>query len=434
MISSIWEKETKLPQFEALKGDLKTDVLIVGGGLAGLLCAYFLEQKGVNYVLVEADRICSGVTANTTAKITSQHSLIYEKLINQFGIEKAGMYYEANEQAVEKYRALCKNISCDFEEKDSYVYSLDRRDKLEEELSALLKIGAKADFKENTDLPFKTAGAIRFKNQAQFDPLKFANHICKNLNIYENTKVLEYCGNCFKTSGGKIYSKKTIVATHFPIFNKHGSYFLKIYQHRSYVIAYENAPIPQGMYIDENKKGLSFRNYKDLLLLGGGSHRTGKQGGSYNELSDFARRYYPNAKEVCRFATQDCMTLDDVPYIGRYSKNTANLYVATGFNKWGMTSSLIAAELLCDLVLEKGNKYAELFSPSRSILHPQLALNALEATVNLLTPTAPRCPHLGCALKWNRAEHTWDCPCHGSRFSEKGKLINNPATDDLNIK
>ena len=434
MINSIWRNETKLPEFPQLKGDIKTDVLIIGGGMAGLMCAYTLQQKGIDYILVEADKICGGVTQNTTAKITSGHSLIYDKLINRFGVEAAKLYYKAGEQALEKYKTLCQNISCDFEEKDSFIYSLSDRQKLEKEMYALKKIGAKADFRESINLPFKTVGAVRYKNQAQFNPLKFATAICKDLKIYENTKVLDFGGNCYKTNGGRITAQKVIVATHFPIFNKHGSYFLKMYQHRSYVIAYKNAPILDGMYLDENEKGLSFRNYKDIWLLGGGSHRTGKQGGNYNELLGFAKKHYKNAQEVCRFATQDCMTLDSVPYIGRYSKNTPNLFVITGFNKWGMTSSLIGAELLCDLILERANKYEELFSPSRSILHPQLAVNAFESAVNLLAPTAPRCPHLGCALKWNSAEHSWDCPCHGSRFSKGGKLLNNPATDDLNIK
>ena len=184
------------------------------------------------------------------------------------------------------------------------------------------------------------------------------------------------------------------------------------------------------MYVDENNQGLSFRMHKDMLLLGGGGHRTGKRGGSYRELEDFAERYYPSARIKEKWATQDCITLDGMPYIGRYSRGTEGLYVATGFNKWGMTSSMISAALLSDLILGRENKYARLFSPSRSILHPQLAINAAESLVGLVTPTTPRCPHLGCALKYNRADHSWDFPCHGSRFTEEGELICGPATDD----
>ncbi len=124
------------------------------------------------------------------------------------------------------------------------------------------------------------------------------------------------------------------------------------------------------------------------------------------------------------------MSLDGVPYIGQYSKGTPGLYVATGFNKWGMTSAMTAAMILTDLVLERDNPYAPAFAPSRSILHPQLAVNGLESICGLMAPTVPRCPHMGCALKYNPQEHSWDCPCHGSRFGEDGSLIDNPAVDD----
>ena len=139
------------------------------------------------------------------------------------------------------------------------------------------------------------------------------------------------------------------------------------------------------------------------------------------------------AAEKYHWATQDCMTLDGIPYIGTYSAGMENLYAATGFHKWGMTASMVSAIILCDLVQGKKSPYADVFSPSRTILRPQLAVNAFEAIASFLTPTAKRCPHLGCALKWNPYEHTWDCPCHGSRFAEDGSLIDNPATGDLKL-
>jgi len=186
------------------------------------------------------------------------------------------------------------------------------------------------------------------------------------------------------------------------------------------------------MYLGAEEDGLSFRDYGDTLLLGGGGHRTGKKGGGWGPLVAFARRAYPKAKEVCRWAAQDCVTLDGIPYIGAYSGGTKGLYVATGFGKWGMTTAMAAAMLLTDLVRGKESPYAGLFSPSRGMmLRPQLAANVLESTVNLLTPTLPRCPHLGCALKYNPRERSWDCPCHGSRFGEDGRLLDGPATDGL---
>ena len=428
---SIWTDSIEFPTFGQLKKDIKTDVLIIGGGITGILCAYMLEQAGVNYVLVEADRLCSGITKNTTAKITAQHGLIYHKLVKRFGLEKARMYLDANEAALQEYRKLSKSVDCNFETKASFVYSLNHPHKLEKELDALRSLGFDADYVGQLPLPFSTSGAVKFKNQAQFHPLQFLAEISKGLSIYEHTKVRELAPNTAITEHGKITASKIIITTHFPFLNKHGSYFLKMYQHRSYVIAYENAPDVNGMYVDEEDKGLSFRNYQNLLLIGGGDHRTGKKGGNWNELSAFASTYYPNAHEQYRWATQDCMTLDEVPYIGAYSRNTQNLYVATGFNKWGMTSAMTAAMLLRDMILEKECSYAPVFSPSRTMLRTQLLINAFEATTNLLTPTTKRCPHLGCALKWNPDEHSWDCPCHGSRFTEDGELIDNPATDDL---
>lgn len=429
-MSSIWEKATHKTHFDALSGNKSVDTLVIGGGIAGILCAYKLKNAGIDCILVEADEILGGITKNTTAKISVAHGLIYDKMIKRFGKDSAKLYLDAQIKACMEYERLCASVDCDYEKKDSYVYSVDDKAKVKKEITALKMLGIDARLDSAEALPFTVAGAVRIKNEAQFHPLKFLYAISKNLPIYENTKVVEIMPNRAVTKNGEICFKKVIFATHFPIINKHGAFFLKMYQHRSYVIALKNAKDVGGMYVDEADTGMSFRNYQGLLLLGGGGHRTGKSGGCWQELERFANIHYPSAEIVSKWATQDCMTLDDVPYIGKYSKNTPNMYVATGFNKWGMTSSMVAADILTDLALGKDNRYAKVFSPSRSILRPQLAVNAFETVVNLLTPTAPRCPHLGCALKYNSAEHSWDCPCHGSRFTKDGELIDNPATDD----
>ena len=431
MYEPLWTRGAELPVFSKLEEDIRTDVLIIGGGLAGLLCAYRLEQAGVDYALVEADRICRGVTRNTTAKVTAQHGLIYHKLLRRLGPERAKLYLLANQRAVEEFRGLSREISCDFEEKDSFVYSLNDERKLEREMEALERLHAPAELVERLPLPFETAGAVRFPGQGQFHPLKFAARIARNLRIYEQTPVREFRGNTVTTPKGTIRAEKMIICTHFPILNKHGSYFLKQYQHRSYVLGLEGAPTLPGMYVDEADGGLSLRNAGGLLLLGGGGHRTGKEGGGWRELRAFTETHWPDAREKYRWAAQDCMTLDGAPYIGPYSARTPDLFVATGFNKWGMTSSMVSAMILTDLVQGQENSYAPAFAPSRSMLRPQLAVNALESTLNLLTPTTPRCPHMGCALKWNRQEHSWDCPCHGSRFDGEGNLLDGPATGDL---
>ncbi|HII4513935.1 FAD-dependent oxidoreductase [Clostridium perfringens] len=476
-MKSVWSESCKFRKREALNKDIKTDVLVIGAGIAGILTAYMLKQKGRDVVLIDAAEIASGNTKNTTAKITSQHDLIYSKLITEFGEEKARQYAKANELAIKKYKEIIedKRIECDFEEKPAYVYSLNEVDVLKEEAKAAKKLGIYAEFVQKANLPFKINGALKFNNQAQFNPLKFLKDILNELVIYENTRALEIKENLVVTSGGNITAKNIVVATHYPIMNAPGYYFMKMHQERSYVLALENKSEVDGMYIDLNKEGYSFRTYNNLLLLGGISHRTGEneEGGSYDELRKVAKRLYPKAKEKYHWSAQDCMTIDGIPYIGRYSSETPNIYVATGFNKWGMTSSMVSAMIISDMILEKENDFSEIFSPKRfdlSLSINNIANDLIETAKNFIAQkvyipsseiehiknghggiieyngekvgvyknkegkeffVSTKCPHLGCQLSWNADELTWDCPCHGSRFDYKGRLIGSPATKDL---
>lgn len=476
-MKSLWSESCKFRRREALNKDIKTDVLVIGAGIAGILTAYMLKQKGREVVVIDAAEIASGNTKNTTAKITSQHDLIYSKLITEFGEEKARQYAKANELAIKKYKEIIEDrrIECDFEEKPAYVYSLNEVEVLKEEVEAAKKLGIDAEFVQEVNLPFKIKGALKFNNQAQFNPLKFLQYISNELVIYENTRALEIKENLVVTSGGNITAKNIVVATHYPIMNAPGYYFMKMHQERSYVLALENKSEIDGMYIDLNKEGYSFRTYNNLLLLGGISHRTGEneEGGSYDELRKVAKRLYPKAKEKYHWSAQDCMTIDGIPYIGRYSSETPNIYVATGFNKWGMTSSMVSAMIISDMILKKENDFSEIFSPRRfdlSLSINNIANDLIETAKNFIAQkvyipsseiehiknghggiieyngekvgvyknkegkeffVSTKCTHLGCQLSWNADELTWDCPCHGSRFDYKGRLIGSPATKDL---
>ncbi|GAA0094259.1 FAD-dependent oxidoreductase [Clostridium perfringens] len=476
-MKSVWSESCKFRKREALNKDIKTDVLVIGAGIAGVLTAYMLKQKGREVVVIDAAEIASGNTKNTTAKITSQHDLIYSKLIAEFGEEKARQYAKANELAIKKYKEIIedKRIECDFEEKPAYVYSLNEIDVLKEEVEAAKNLGIDAEFVDEANLPFKINGAVKFNNQAQFNPLKFLKGISNELIIYENTRALEIKENLVVTSGGNITANNIVVATHYPIMNAPGYYFMKMHQERSYVLALENTSEIDGMYIDLNKEGYSFRTYNNLLLLGGISHRTGEneEGGSYDKLRKVAKNLYPKAKEKYYWSAQDCMTIDGIPYIGRYSSETSNIYVATGFNKWGMTSSMVSAMIISDMILEKENDFSEIFSPRRfdlSLSINNIANDLIETAKNFIAQkvsipsseiehiknghggiieyngekigvyknkegkeffVSTKCTHLGCQLSWNADELTWDCPCHGSRFDYKGRLIGSPATKDL---
>lgn len=426
---SIWHGS--FGQYPMLKSAISTDVLIIGGGISGILTARLLTDSGVSCVIAEAGKICGGITRNTTAKITVHHGLIYSKILEKYGAEYAKMYYFANKNAAERFEELSREIDCDYEERDSFIYSRNTPEPLYNELSALSIIGCPAEFCENIPLPFMTAGAVCVKNQAQFNPLKLLAALTKGLEIYENTHIIELDKNTAISVDGKITAKKIVFAAHFPFDNRHGSYFLKMYQSRSHVLALENAAAVNGIYMDEDANGLSFRDYRNLLLIGGGAHKTGSPSRKA-ELLAFAEQFYPAAKPVNLWTAQDCMTLDGLPYIGNYSANTPDRYVITGFNKWGMTSAMAAAEIIRDKILGKENENAPVFNPSRTILRKQLFVNGINAVKNLATPTAPRCTHLGCALKKNSDENTWECPCHGSRFSENGELLENPANSNLN--
>ena len=431
MIKSLWNDTAVLPSFPPLTCDEKTDVCIVGGGLAGILCAYYLKKAGIDCLLCEADTICSGTTAGTTAVISAQHDTLYSTLMKKFGYTKARLYLEANLHAVKSYKKLCKDIDCDFEEIPACIYSTKNAALMKDEVNALHSLGYNARLLQEIPHPIPILGAVEFPAQAQFHPLKFASAIAADLNIREHTRIIGIDQSKVLTKDFTITAKKIIVASHFPFLNTCGMYFAKLYQKCSYVIALKDINAAPGSYVDYSEDGLYFRTYQDMLLVGGGDHRTGKTGCHYETLRDYARSNHPTSQEAYAWSTQDCISLDGVPYIGSYSNIRPNLFVASGFNEWGMTSSMIAAQILTDLVSDRDNKYAAVFSPSRSMLTKQLFSNLGTSIAGLLTSSGKRCPHMGCALKWNAQEHTWDCPCHGSRFTGEGKLLCNPATDDL---
>lgn len=476
-MKSIWDESCKFDKREELKGDIKTDVLIVGAGITGILIGYFLKKSGRDVVLIDKAEIASGNTKNTTAKITSQHDLIYNTLIKEFGEEKAKQYADANELAIRKYKQIIeeRKIDCDFKEVPAYIYSLNEVDKIIKEVEAAKKLGIDAEFIEKIDIPLNVKGAIKFNNQAQFNPLRFLKDISNDLVIYENTRAIKIEKNLVSTDKGSIEANHIVIATHYPIMNAPGYYFMKMHQERSYVIALENAEGIEGMYIDYEKKGYSFRSYKGLLLLGGISQRTGENenGGSYDELRKFAKEIYPNSKEKYHWSAQDCITIDGIPYIGRYSNSTPNIYVATGFNKWGMTSAMVSAMIISDFILGNENKFSEIFSPKRfdlSLSINNIANDLVETAKNFIAQkisipsseiehiknghagiveyngqkvgvykdkqgkefiVSTKCAHLGCELHWNADELTWDCPCHGSRFDYRGKLIDSPAVNNI---
>lgn len=431
MDKSVWSDYKKDFSFPALEKDINCQALVIGGGMAGVLTAYYLQNKGVDVVLVEGKSIGDGVTKNTTGVVTAQHDVFYSTLKKIHSEKRARLFLQANLWAVDEFENLDKAFPCDYVRTSSYMFSTTKS--LEKEVAVLAKLGFEAKHKTSIDLPVTIKSAVEFPSMAQIHPLKLLYSVAKRLKIYEKTFVYKVKNNVAFTKGGKITAQHIIMATHFPFINTSGFYFTKLFQMRSYVAAYQGAKILEGTFVDTADKGLYFRQYKDLLLIGGSDHRTGTKGGGHAKIRNFAQKHFPNAVEKFAWSTQDCISLDGLPYIGKYSKSRKNIYVATGFNEWGMTGSVLAADIISDLVIGKTNKFAAAFNPKRNALRKQLFINLLVTLGNFLLPSVKRCPHLGCTLWYNKNQRSWDCACHGSRFDKDGKLIDNPAMKDAKV-
>ncbi len=474
-MESIWSKTCNRKKKPVLEGHIQADAAVIGGGMAGILTAWQLEQAGVRTVVLEAEQIGGGQTKNTTAKITSQHGLFCRTFIEKKGEEPARKYVQANQAAVEEYKRIIRKecIDCDLLESAAYVYSVDS-EKLKRETEAAQRLGINASFEEQIEIPVSCAGAVCFPEQAQFHPLKFIRALAERLTIYEDTLVTEVEDNLVKTACGSVRAGYIIFTSHFPFINFPGMYFARMHQERSYVIALENAGELNGMYIGEGEDTLSFRQYNKYILLGGQAHRTGenKTGGRYEKLRETAKRMYPESTVAACWSAQDCITSDKIPFIGEYSAERPSWLTATGFQKWGMSSAMVSAILLRDRICGYENPYAEVFAPSRFSVEefpglvkeggkavkgltkrffyiPDKTIAGLERGHGAVVDTPQGkagvykteegevcqvdvvCPHMGCELSWNPDECSWDCPCHGSRFNYKGELLDGPAQEGV---
>ncbi len=440
-MKSIWMDSTLIPRRNSLTGNKRTEVVIIGAGMAGILTAFYLQRHGVHVVVLEANRIGSGQSGYTTAKITSQHNLIYHKLEKSVGKESARLYGKANQLAVEEYGKLIKrySIQCHYEKKDAYLYSVQESKKLLEEVQSAKELGMPASFVRETKLPFPVCGAVRFTGQAQFNPLEFIKEISSGITVYERTKVLKVQGHDVITDRGVVKAEKIVFASHYPFVNVPGFYFAKMYQEKSYVMELGPVEDLEGMYLGVDKKAYSFRNYDGKLLLGYGSHRTGKAPDTdpFITMRHTAEHLFHQAEEFRSWTAQDCMTLDSIPYIGTFSAFRPDWYVATGFGKWGMSSSMVAAKMLSMQITGKRTPYDAVFSPQRHHIKAsalRFAEHGLESVKGLsagVKPGAVNCPHMGCRLIWNQYDKRWECPCHGSSFEISGKISAGPAQQSL---
>ncbi len=438
-MATIW-KDFHIEERNSLKGDKSADCAVVGGGLAGIMTAFELTKRGFKTVLIEADRILSGATMGTTAKITAQHGFIYDKLKRNLSPLSARLYFESNQAAIDKIERLTEeeNIDCEFERVPSYIFVSEDNKGLIRERIALAKLKIDSRYVENTCLPFEVKGALRVDNQAQFHPLKFAASLASELEIYEKTPALKIRKTKIETPNGELRARYIVMATHYPVLNFPGLYFLRQHQERSYVLAVKTKSRVNGMYLSEN--GVSLRDFSEGVLIGGAAHRTGenKNGGCYMRLLKIAEKYFPDGEILYSWSNQDVMTHDGLPFIGRYSWFYPDMFVATGFNKWGMSLSSVASDLIPDLIEGKENRFERLYTPQRLKLFAALSDFLTDAGYSvrglasgLCTSGERRCSHLGCRLYENPDEDTLECPCHGSEFTKAGEVIFSPAKKHL---
>lgn len=459
-MNSYWNENAETKEFPKLNKNIEADVCVIGGGLTGISTAYYLANRGLDVVVLEKDKLCSSTTGGSTGKITSQHGLIYKYLKDVNGKEYAKKYYKANEEAKENIKKIInkEKIECDLEIKNAYVYTEVEKvvQDIKEEIEYTKKLNIPSEFVSKIDLPLDIYGAIKFENQAQFDPVKYtyglADCIIKNNGkIYEKSKVIETVEDDGKynviTKEGKVRTKYLVITTRYPIIKFPGYYFLKMYQSTSYAILVDtHSDINyDGYYINSETPVFSFRTVKsgdkNLLLVVGCDYKTGTEiiGNPFDYLKAKVNKMYPEAEVLKSWTAEDCISLDKIPYIGDFSDIMDNCYVATGFNKWGITSSNIAAKIITDKILGNDNEYEDIFESSRLgiIKNKDEMMNMIkEAGEGIILerikgkPT-PTCTHLGCKLSWNPLEEIWECSCHGSKFSKRGFVIEGPAIKDI---
>lgn len=492
---SYWIASTAASDYPTLPAGMWVDVAVIGGGFVGIMSAVLLKEAGLSVALIEGRKLLTGVTGYTTAKITSLHKLIYSHLMSRLDRERSQQYADSNQAALEKIASMVaeRGIDCDFSRRPFYTYAETDAGlrKVEEEVKAAQELRLPATFVDAVPLPFRIRGAVRFDNQAQFHPRKFLLALAPGIPgngsfIFENTRATDVDEGepCLvSTNRGTIKARDVIIATNYPFINLPGLYFARLRPERSYAVGITlKERFPEGMFIGAEETGYSFRSQPledgELVIVGGEGHKTGRGGDTthyYGEIEKRLNRMYDSPDVKYSWSTQDNTTIDMVPYIGRLTPAHNHVFVATGFGQWGMTTSVVSAMVLSEMVQGRASPWARVYNPSRFNADTSAAKNLISENisnvktlfgehltespdVSQLRPgegklvqmkgkraagyedeqgrrylLSPNCVHMQCLVHWNNAEKTWDCPCHGSRYSHTGEVIHAPASRNLPV-
>ncbi len=425
-MKSIWGNTVALDSYPALDEDISTNVLVIGGGICGILCAYNLVIEGLNVILVEQNKIAKQKTNKTTAVATILQDNLYSEMLNKVGFNKTKLFLDANLKAIQEYKRLSLKYDFDLENCPSYKYTSSEFTKLKDEYEALKKLGIKCQVKKYNDIK-----AIEVNNQVQFNPLKLIKNLSQVLKIYENTKIIKIKNNIAYTLNNKIYAEHIIIATGYPFLKFKGHFFTKLYQKKSYVLATDNKNFDKINGVGINSNEIYFRTYKDFLLIGGNDSITGKNKTGFRPLYKFLKENFNNQLIYNQWINQDCHTLDYFPYVGVINKFNKHIYVSTGFNLWGMTGAMISSFVIKDIILNRKNNLIELLKPNRHLPISNRIKLLKNTFTNFFKIKTPRCSHLGCALNYNESEKCYECSCHGSKFNKNGKIIEGPANKNL---
>lgn len=491
--NNFWVQEN-YKTYPTLNKDINCDVAIIGGGLAGLMVAEKLISAGKKVCILEADRVFEGDSQKTTAMISFAHDLIYNRLIKKHGLEVAKKYLIENKNAIEEIERLIVkyDLDCHYHQADMYLFATTNKGarQLKKEHEAYQKLGQNFELTKKTELPFPVKLALKVPTQGHLHPVKFGKQLYEKLHqqgleIFENTKVAKTMeGNTLAVGKHTVCANQFVVATHFPYINNSSLFFAKMFQSRSHNVAFKSLRKIENIYESVEMDGLEFRpiynetkQQENIILAGGGNVRTGKyKHRSHFKMVEKQLEYSFGVGEndiVARFSAQDCTTFDMLPFVGQYSPMLQNVYVVSGFNKWGFTNSVVSANIVANLV---DNKLAEnIYSTDRAYLS-KTPIKTIRNTAELLGDFAQLvfstdskkferikngqgaivrhkgkrlgvyktedgkykiisaiCPHLGCSLKWNKDETSWDCPCHGSRFDVDGNILNNPTMEKAKV-